>query len=243
MRLRLISALVTCSCILIVLQLIAFLLNPAIGVAMGVVLPLLSFGFLRFFELDLPSWSGVVIPVACSVTGTLLSLLGRPATDWLPWLAPTLALLCSLAILGILRLRSRRCALCDQRLGDGVEFTCPRCGFQVCDACWIFERIRCRLCEQNGVSILTADARWWDQQLGPTLKLGRCQLCLTQAEEVELRPCRNCGRPQCRSCWDSANGQCNRCGWVVEDIPESLRALMISPAQVAPSARPSQSHR
>jgi hypothetical protein len=51
---------------------------------------------------------------------------------------------------------------------------------------------------------------------------------MTVAEETDLRVCGKCGRPQCRDCWDFSNGQCGRCHWIVEDLPEALRPYVVA---------------
>jgi hypothetical protein len=131
----------------------------------------------------------------------------------------------------------RRCSLCHRRLGPrAITFDCPRCGLEVCDeSCWNFEHRRCRMCEENRVPILPAQSQWWDRHLGPRVQNGRCQLCMASSEQADLRTCGHCRRPQCRDCWDQANGECTRCGWTMPDLPKSLEAVAVHlPAHLEP---------
>jgi hypothetical protein len=161
--------------------------------------------------------------------GVALVYFAMPAQEIYLWFAPLLALAFSGILVAAQRVGSKLCGLCGRRLRGHVAFECPRCGLTVCDhTCWVFELSRCKLCEQNRVPIFLQDGRWWDRQLGPKVKYGRCQLCQSPAEEVDLRPCRKCGRTQCRACWDAANGQCSRCRWTIEDLPDSLRRYVLT---------------
>lgn len=238
MKTRTVASILAGCFFLVLVQLLAAFIRPVVGMVCGAVLPVFFVLLLRFFQVEIePAWLDVVIPTASSLLGVALGFFSRAEPAPLLFLAPLLACAISIAMVGIRRMRSRRCGLCNRRLGSGVSFACPRCQLLVCDSCWVFERTRCRLCEQNRVPIFTPDGRWWDQQLGPRTAQGRCQLCMTPAGEADLRACRNCGRPQCRECWDAANGQCSRCQWTMEDLPEALRAYMITGAAQAPVRR------
>jgi hypothetical protein len=227
MSTRSVSSLLACGFVLALVELIALLLGSWVGVAAGILVAFLGLLLFRFFQIELAAqWVTVLFPTAASLLATLVVFLSQPDRPPLIWLGSVLALLTSVAIDGIRRLRSRRCALCNRRLGRDLALGCPRCALTVCDNCWVFETRRCRLCDQNKVPIFPPDARWWDRQLGPRTDHGRCQLCLTPAAETDLRACRKCGRAQCRDCWDAANGQCSRCRWTIEDLPEGLRALV-----------------
>ncbi len=224
---------------LVLVQLLAAFISSTAGVIGGLLLPFLSWGLLRFFQVELQqTWATIVLPTATSVVGTATAYFSQATPTSLIWFGPLLACGVSVAIMGVQRLHSRRCGLCNRRLGRGIAFTCPRCELVVCDSCWVFERTRCQLCEQNHVPIFSVEGRWWDRQLGPRTPHGRCQLCMRPADETDLRPCRQCGRPQCRECWDAANGQCSRCQWTIEDLPQSLKAYAISaPATKEAGAR------
>lgn len=233
------ASILACAFFLVLVQLLAAFVGSYVGAVGGLLLPFLSLGLLRFFQTELPEvWAAVILPTGSSVLGTATAFFSQSSPTRIIWLGPLLACAASLGIAGVQRIDSRRCGLCNRRLGSGITFTCPRCELVVCDSCWVFERTRCQLCEQNHVPIFSPDGRWWDQQLGPRTPHGRCQLCMRPAEEADLRACRHCGRPQCRECWDAANGQCSRCQWTLEDLPESLKAFVIEPANGAhPPAR------
>jgi hypothetical protein len=230
MNSRTIASLLTSSFLLTLLQLVVLLVHPVAGVICGAVLAILAAVLLKFFQIELPQlWAQVLLPTASSVVGVAIVVLAKPDHEIFVWFAPLLALAVSGVMVAIRHFGSRRCGLCGRRLRGRVAFACPRCGLTVCDhTCWVFETSRCRLCEQNRVPIFTSDGRWWDRQLGPRMPQGRCQLCQTPAPEADLRPCRKCGRPQCRECWDAANGQCSRCQWTIEDLPDSLRPYILT---------------
>lgn len=230
MSTRTVSSLLACGFLLALMQLIALLISPVVGLAAGIFLPVVFLLLFRFFQIESSNkWLGLLFPFAASLLGTAIVFLSEPNLPPYVWLAAPLAFLVSLSIYGIRSLRLRRCGLCNRRLGRELVLSCPRCGLSVCDNCWVFESRRCRLCEQNKVPIFPPDARWWDRQFGPRTQHGRCQLCLVPAAETDLRACRKCGRPQCRDCWDAVNGQCSRCQWIIEDLPESLRPYVIAP--------------
>lgn len=225
------ASIIACSFLALLVQLVGLLIAPAAGIVAGGFTAIVFTLLFRFFEIELPQpWVPMVLPTVASLIGVLLVVaakqeLGAPYI----WFAPLLSFLCALVIWFLRQSSSKRCALCNRRLRNGVVFDCPRCGLSVCDySCWVFDSRRCRLCEQNGVPIFSADVKWWNRQLGPRTSHGRCQLCQTPAQESDLRPCRNCGRPQCRDCWDAANGECSRCHWTIEDLPESLRPYVSS---------------
>ncbi len=238
MKTKGLASILACSFFLVLVQLLAAFINSYVGAVCGLVLPFLALGLLWFFQIELQQiWAAIVLPTAASVIGIALAFFSQANATQILWLAPLLACAASAAIVGVQRLQSRRCGLCNRRLGSGVTFACPRCELLVCDSCWVFERTRCQLCEQNHVPIFTPDGRWWDKQLGPRTPHGRCQLCMRPAEEADLRACRHCGRPQCRDCWDANNGQCSRCQWTMEDLPETLKAYVITATAPAKDAR------
>jgi len=215
---------------LVLLQLVALLIWPRWGVICGAVVAVVSVLLLRFFQIELQAaWARILLPTGSSLLAAAIVYFATPAPEVFLWFACLLALAVSGMFVATQHLGSRRCGLCGRRMRGRISFVCPRCGLAVCDhTCWVFEASRCRLCEQNRVPIFSPDGRWWDRQLGPKTQHGRCQLCQIPAQEADLRPCRNCGRPQCRDCWDSANGQCSRCQWTIEDLPDSLRPYILT---------------
>ncbi|HZS50077.1 MAG TPA: hypothetical protein VFA54_04400 [Bryobacterales bacterium] len=225
------ATIVAASCFLLaVLQLLAALVNPAASVGAAVVVGVLTFGILRLFDVELErAWSPLLIAAGSSAAAIGVRYFGSPATaDRTLGLSPLVAFVAAAMVLLLRRSKAQRCGLCNRRIGRSLAFECPRCGLTVCDqTCWIFEHCRCRLCEQNRVPVFSPDGRWWDRRFGPRMKQGRCQLCLAEAADADLRACANCGRPQCRPCWDFANGQCSRCQWTVDDLPEGLKMYML----------------
>jgi len=186
------------------------------------------FLLMGFFEVELPqSWQRVIVASAASLAGVAAGFLSgnrEPMVWWAVAAAGTVALVWWLVGSGL----GQRCHLCNRWLRRSVvSFECPRCGFVVCEQCWDFDHVRCRLCKQNHVPAFSPDARWWDQHLGARAAYGRCQICLTTGDLVDLRSCGRCGRQQCRECWDNANGECSRCHWLVDDLPATLRPYML----------------
>ena len=191
--------------------------------------PFAFLAIIRFFEVDLENlWVKVAMPAVGILGGTALCYFaGLGSFQPLMWLGPIITALLAAAVLLISRARGKQCSLCNDNLGKDVSFCCPRCSLVVCERkCWNFEHSRCALCEQNHVPILPTDSRWWDQRVGPRTSHSQCQLCKTPAATADLRGCGKCGRPHCRDCWDFSNGQCTRCGWVIPDLPESLKPYM-----------------
>ncbi len=229
MKTRTITTLIAGCFLLILLQLVGGLVNWIVAVVCGCLVSLLAFGIFRFFEVEFESpWVIPVVPVASSVIAIAIDYFAAVnGQDVALWFAPLAAAGTAGITVAVSRRSSRRCGLCNRRIGGGVAFNCPRCGLLVCEHnCWAFEQCRCRLCEQNRVPVFSPDGRWWDRNFGPRSAHGRCQICQGTAEETELRVCGKCGRPQCRECWDFANGQCSRCHWIVGDLPEQLRPFM-----------------
>ena len=196
--------------------------------------PIVFLGIMHFFEVDLGKlWLKAALPAFAIASGTAVDFFAGLGTFHpLMWLCAPLTAAITAAILLIATARRKRCSLCNTNLGGDVSFACPRCGLVVCERkCWNFEHSRCALCEQNHVPVLPMEGRWWDQRLGPRSGHGQCQLCKTAAGEADLRACGKCGRPHCRDCWDFSNGQCTRCGWVIPDLPESLKPFMPDQSQ------------
>ena len=157
--------------------------------------------------------------------------------DFATWFSPVFVAASSAGTLAAM-LRSRvRCALCNRRLSaEAVAFRCPRCALVVCDeTCWDFEHRRCQLCLEQRVPALPIQDGWWIRVAGPRMRQGRCQICLGAADQMDLRACPQCRRPQCRDCWDFNNGECARCRATLPDLPASLGAAV---AQVPRASLP-----
>lgn len=181
-----------------------------------------------FLELSIERWWQ--FPMLSAGASLLGLCAARPAFPGRPffWFAVPVAALSSLSFILARLFSRRRCSLCARRLMlQAVVFRCPRCALVVCDdSCWDFERRRCQLCLQNRVPLLSRSAQWWDRILGPRSQNGRCQLCIADHHEADLRLCGRCRRPQCRDCWDDANGECSRCGWAAPELPASLNEII-----------------
>jgi hypothetical protein len=214
--------------VMALVQFFAAMGGPGVAVAAGFLLPLISLGVTKVFEVELENpWLAVAPPVAASVAGILLWGLSRASLDRLYWAAPMLAAALAAAVVWWRNRDARRCALCNGGLSSTIAFTCPRCSLLVCESnCWDFEKLRCRLCVQNAVPLFPPSKQWWDQNIGLTTQQGRCQRCQAGPEEAELRTCPKCGRPQCLECWDDGNGVCTRCGWRTEALPAALKQFM-----------------
>jgi hypothetical protein len=230
MNARTITTLIASAFLLTLLELVAALANTWVALVCALLLAPLAFGIFRFFEVEIANpWIEFLAPCATSLMGSVIVYLGVRSDPPL-LLAPLATAAAGGLIMGIRKMGSQRCSLCNRRIAGGVAFTCPRCGLLVCEQhCWSFEHCRCRLCEENRVPVFTPDGRWWDKQFGPRTTYGKCQLCLASAADADLRPCGKCGRPQCRECWDFCNGQCSRCHWMIEDVPEALRPFLMEP--------------
>lgn len=227
---RAIITLAASAFLMTMLELAAALANTWVALLCAALLAPLTISIFRFFEVETSDAIAFAVPCASSLAGVGIVYLAV-RSDPVLLFAPLAMLATAGLVVMIRRIGSRRCQLCTRRIGGEIAFPCPRCGLLVCERnCWSFEHFRCRLCEQNRVPILPPDGRWWDKQLGPRSSFGRCQLCLTAAGEADLRVCGKCGRPQCRDCWDFSNGQCSRCQWTIEDLPESLRPFAASAA-------------
>jgi hypothetical protein len=238
MNARTVTTLLAGIFLMTVLQLLVALMSVWAAVACWVLLVPLTLAVYHFFDVEIANkWVEIGTPALASVMGVTIAYFAA-GPDAELWLAPPAAAAVAGLVVLFRNTRSRRCGLCNCRLGRAVAFNCPRCGLLVCEQnCWSFEHCRCRLCDQNRVPIFTPDGRWWDKQFGPRSSYGRCQLCLTAGDATDLRVCGKCGRPQCRECWDFSNGQCSRCQWTVADLPEALREYVIPSARAERSGR------
>jgi len=213
--------------VLAILQLLIAFVSPIAAVAGGLAVGLACFGILAFLDIELESiWTPVLLSFVASLTGVAVFYFSAEGDPWIIWLAPALAAVASGMVVAVRNMGKRRCELCNRRVSsNAVLFLCPRCGLQVSDhgECWAHAELRCRLCIENQVPVLPPDRRWWDRQLGMRVSQGRCQVTMESADAVDLRSCPHCGRLQSTFAWDMKNGQCARCGWTIEDLPERLR--------------------
>jgi len=208
-------------------QTLAAIAGPIPAVLTGAADGFLVFPLFRLFGVEWEQWLvPLVTSVLASALGAFTGSLGTlEASPWLG-ISPLCAAAASLAVALLGKGRARVCQLCRQPMGKTLAFECPRCGLLVCERkCWRFDSCRCRLCADQAVPIFPAEARWWDQHFGPRAADGKCQLCLSEGSD--LRACPQCGRLQCRDCWDYANGQCGHCGWLLAELPPALKRYML----------------
>jgi hypothetical protein len=199
-------------------------------IATGGIVAVIFLLLLRFFDVEVPfGWLRILLCAGVSAAGVAAGF-ASGNNELMIWWAPAAATAVSAFWWITSRGLGKRCHLCNRWLRKSVvSFECPRCEFVVCEKCWEFDHLRCRLCEQNRVPVFPPDGRWWDHHLGARVGRGRCQICQTTSEQADLRGCGQCGRTQCRECWDYANGQCSRCNWIMHDLPETLRPYMLKP--------------
>jgi hypothetical protein len=171
-------------------------------------------------------WSAPLLAGSAALAGILLPLFSE-TPRWSMLLFPVIAASAA-GLLSFSRPGNEpRCGLCNRPLKGGT-FDCPRCGVTVCDQdCWNYQGSRCRACDAGTVPILPADPGWWERNLGRRIARGKCQHCLAPAETADLRACHECARTFCRACWDSNNGQCAHCSWVVRELPSALRRYVL----------------
>ena len=121
------------------------------------------------------------------------------------------------------RSRVNLCARCRGAAGQGTQ--CPRCRDLICTRpdCWNAKYSRCSRCEELEIVLFRMnDEHWWASQFGRRVKTGTCLSCYKEAAEADLRECGQCHWPMCKRCWDYHNGVCQRCGWIVRDLPARL---------------------
>ena len=179
-----------------------------------------------WLHFDLPMGGDWVPPVICALLCALAAAVANLAfrPDFAGLFSFVPAATGSAATVFFLRRSQARCGLCNRRLPAGsLVFACPRCGMHVCDeTCWSFEHRRCQLCLEQRVPLLPVEESWWMRATGPRSRYDRCQICRGAADAVDLRACPKCRRTQCRDCWDFNNGECQRCGTALPDLPASL---------------------
>ena len=118
---------------------------------------------------------------------------------------------------------SERCMRCKVGI-RGPAIHCPRCGDPVCSrpTCWVGKHARCVRCHEQGVVKFPLAENWWQQRVGSRVMQGECASCFEDAHAQKLRECGQCHWPTCQRCWDYYNGVCQRCEWVMPDLPPEL---------------------
>ena len=202
------------------------------GIALAAALLLCAGTTWLWLHFELPVGGDWVPPLVCAalcgLTAAFANLAFRPDFPGLFSAVPG-ALGSSITVL-ILRRSEARCGLCNSHLTAGaLVFACPRCSLHVCEkTCWSFEHRRCQLCLEQRVPLLPMEESWWMRVSGPRSRHDRCQMCRGAADQVDLRICPHCRRAQCRECWDFNNGECQRCGTALPDLPASLHHTVAS---------------
>jgi len=183
-----------------------------------------------WMQFHLPSRHSWLPPLVC-VCAVMLCVTSAELVfhhDFAEWFCFVPATIGSSVTIYLLLRNKRRCTLCNRRLStQALTFRCPRCHMDICDEfCWSFEHRRCTLCLEQRVPFLPTSEQWWARVAGPRSSQGRCQICLGSAEKLDLRICPNCRRLQCRDCWDFNNGDCQRCGTSLPELPASLTTMV-----------------
>jgi hypothetical protein len=180
--------------------------------------------------LPLWGWSCPVLSGGATMIGLVPILLMAGGTGAL-LAAPAVAVLGTcLSALFLRREAPNFCAICRDQLSD-VVFTCPRCGWRVCDRfkCWNFNRARCQRCDASKVKLLNTDHAWWLSIFGNPSPQGQCKICLEPPSASQpLFGCPRCRTLQCQRCWDEVNGQCSYCQWIVPELPERMRGYLFA---------------
>ncbi len=230
MKTRTVASILAGGFILVLLQLVALLVHPIAGVLCGALIAVLAWLILKFFEIELqPAWTVVLLPTISSLVGVAIVFFAKAGQELYIWFASLLALAGSLLIAGIGYFASKRCGLCNRRLRSRIAFNCPRCGLMVCDhSCWDFDSSRCKLCMQNGSTDLSAGWKMVGPPVGATDHPWPLPTLPGDGRRSRFARLPKVRTPAVRECWDSANGQCSRCQWAIEDLPESLRPYILT---------------
>lgn len=219
----------------VLILLLSFQFGAALAggaVALAAALLLAAGATWLWLHFDLPVGGDWVPPLVCALlcglAAAVADLAFRPDFPGLFSFLP--AALASGLTIFLLRRSEARCGLCNRHLSAGsLVFACPRCSMHVCDeTCWSFENRRCQLCLEQRVPLLPVEESWWMRVTGPRSMHDRCQMCKGSADQVDLRMCPKCRRAQCRECWDFNNGECQRCGTALADLPASLHNTVAS---------------
>ena len=174
----------------------------------------------------------ILMAALASLVGALLTWAVSPSpTEPWAWLGIGLAMVTAGGIWALSKKDGGpSCFVCRLPLERAASFVCPRCRQTVCarPSCWNGRHLRCRYCLDREVVVFPLDERWWRTQLGPRVMKGECTSCYKEAQETDLRECRQCHWSTCKRCWDYHNGRCLHCDWVIRNLPRQLR-LFIRP--------------
>ena len=218
--------------VIAVLQGLAIVLG--LGVLLAPVVALVAFSYWRMMRPDDRGAGGhrsvVILTGAGTFAGTVAAAAAgvAEANGWV-WAAIPLATAVASAIFSLaFSGGATSCQLCRQPAPARAGFVCPRCQDRVCarPSCWNAKYVRCVRCHEREIVILPVAEAWWRPKLGPRVKHGECSHCYKEAHEADLRECGQCRWPMCQRCWDYHNGICQRCKWVIPDLPPALAALV-----------------
>lgn len=199
------------------------LVSPLIGA--------LAYFYWRLLDPDAVGQRGHLRVLATAGVGTGLAFVAEWLGNWNkgPLLADGAGVLVAAAVASaIYSLRAQSgtvpCMLCDQSAAGRQGFDCPRCGDRVCarTTCWNARYFRCTRCHEREIVIFPISEKWWVARLGRRVMKGECLSCYKEAQETDLRECGQCHWPMCRRCWDHHNGACQRCEWIMPDLPPKL---------------------
>jgi hypothetical protein len=215
-----------------VLHAVALVLG--LGLLFAPVVALVAFIFWRIMRPDDRGQDGhravLIITAVGSLVGTVVAAAAHVpgATGW-AWSAIPLAVLLASAIFSLAFAGgAKTCQLCRQPAPEHASFACPRCHDRVCarPTCWSAKYLRCVRCHEREIIALPQTEAWWRPRLGARAKHGQCGHCFKEAHETDLRECGKCHWPMCQRCWDYHNGICQRCRWVIPDLPPALAAYV-----------------
>jgi hypothetical protein len=214
------------------LHAVALVLN--LGLLLAPVVALVAFTYWRVMRPDERGPEGhravLIVTAAGCIAGTVVTAAaGVPgATGW-AWSAVPLATLLASAIFSLaFSGGAKTCQLCRQPAPERAGFVCPRCHDRVCarPSCWSAKYVRCIRCHEREIIALPQSEAWWRPRVGQRAKHGQCGHCYKESHEADLRECGQCHWPMCQRCWDYHNGICQRCRWVIPDLPAALAAYV-----------------
>ena len=195
-------------------------------------------GLWRLSDPDSQSFTHQLVPAGGALAGIVIATLIRflqYGIHPLNWAAIPVALFTSAAAIW-LRPKAHSEVCFQHRVRLTTVFECPRCRQKFCGKsdCWNSRGVRCQRCQQNEVPVFDLrNDHWWTKRFGKRVTSGSCMKCLSTAANTQVHECGQCHWQMCRRCWDLDNGQCRKCGWMPEGLPEPLRVL-IAPTRAVP---------